>query len=279
MAFSFGFQFCVNADYVKCLDVSDFMLHRAAYPEWVESNPDYFDEGMKAELNRTNSLFEKAIKNKLNIDAIQEIMDTKPELKGAKFKDIFSLDSRIDVYFNAKEAKKIGLVNEIITVTPEKRAEIMAEKHLMAAEFTGFSSQKKEEVQTQKQKIKMDLQTLKTAHPSVYAEALAEGVTAEKDRVEGWLTFNEVDAKAVTDGIASGKGITPKNMGEFTLKAMGKSIVAEAVVEAIPAVKTPEAGATSVISASTDEKKKSDEMTAFKAEMDAEIKKKIGTVY
>ena len=279
MAFSAGFQFCVNADYVECLDVSDFMMHRAAYPEWIESNPEYFDEAMKAELNKTNALFEKAIKNKLDVEAIQEIMDSKVELKGAKFKDIFSLDTRLDIYFTAKEAKKIKLVDKINVVTPKKKAEVLAYKHLMAAEFIGLSNQKKEEVQTQKQIIKMDLQTFKVSHPSVYAEAMAEGVSAEKDRVEGWLTFNEVDAKAVSDGIASGKGITAKNMGEFTLKAMGKSVVADAAAEAAPAVKLAEAGSTSSTTAIAEDKKKEVDFTAFRAEMDAKIKEKIGSSY
>jgi ATP-dependent protease ClpP protease subunit len=280
-AYSAGFYFCVNADDVECFDISDFMMHRAGLPDYIENNPDYFDDEAKAYLNRINSKFEKAVKNKLNLEALQSIMDSKPELKGAKVKDIFSLDYRINVFLTPAEAKKIGLVNKITTITPSKKEEIKAHMHLVAAQYIEpvavekTVSIEKTEVPT-KQIIQMDLQTLKVSHPSVYAQAMAEGVAAEKERVEGWMTFNGIDAKAVEEGIASGKGITPKHMGEFTLKAAGKAIVTEAAAEAVPAVKLPEAGAASAASPTAEGKKKEADMTAFRAEMDAKIKEKLG---
>ena len=275
MAYSAGFYFCVNADYVECLDVSDFMMHRAALPAWIESNPEYFDDQMKAELNRMNAQFEKSVSNKLDIEVLQEIMDSKPELKGAKFKDIFSLESRIDVFLTPKEAKKIGLVNKIISVTPEKREQIKAQMHLMAAEYLG-SPQIVKEVQTPKTNITMDLLTLKASHPAVYAAAVAEGIAEEKDRVQAWLEFNDIDAKSVVDGIASGNPLKQKDMAEFTRKAMGKEFIAAAAAEATPAVSLPEAGAANAAAPTADEKKKAADIEAFRAAMNAELKTKIG---
>lgn len=275
-AYSAGFYFCVNADDVECFDISDFMMHRAAMPEYIENNPDYFDDEAKAFLNRINAKFEKAIRNKLDIGALQEIMDSKPELKGAKVKDIFSLDTRIDVFLTPSEAKKIGIVNRITTITPAKKQEIKAAMHLVAAQYIEPIAKKEQE---QKPIITMDLQTLKTAHPSVYAQALAEGVAAEKERVEGWMTFKGIDIEAVDAGIASGKGISAKDMGEFTIKAMGTKVVADAAAEAAPAVKLPEAGAANAAAPTAAQKAKEAEMTSFRAEMDAKIKEKIGTSY
>lgn len=275
-AYSAGFYFCVNADDVECFDISDFMIHRAAMPDYIENNPDYFDDEAKAFLNRINIKFEKAVRNKLDVEALQLIMDSKPELKGAKVKDIFSLDTRIDVFLTPTEAKKIGLVNRITTITPAKKQEIKAAMHLVAAQYIEPVAI---DLPQQKPIIKMDLQTLKNTHPLVYAEALAVGVATEKERVEGWMTFKGIDIDAVDAGIASGKSISPKDMGEFTLKAVGKNVVAEAAQEAVAAVKLPEAGATNVNAPTPEQKEKEANMTSFRAEMDAKIKEKIGVSY
>lgn len=278
MAASAGFYFCVNADYVECLDVTDFMLHRAAYPSWIENNPDYFDDGMRASLNRINAKFQKAVSNKLDIDSIQEIMDSKPELNGAKFKNIFSLDSRIDVWLTAKEAKKIGLVNKIINITPAKREEIKAHMDLIAAQFTDAPNTKLPNAVKPKENKIMDLITLKNTHPSVYAEIIAlgkaEGIAAEKDRVEAWLEFNDIDPKAVADGVASGKAPTLKSISEFSKKAMAKDTVTAAAAEAAPKIVTPVA-ADITANMTPEEKAKKAELDAFNAETKALLDQKV----
>lgn len=56
-------------------------------------------------------------------------------------------------------------------------------------------------------------------HPTVHAEILAAGVSAEQDRVETWMVFHDLDPVAVKKGIESGKPVSNKEMAAFNLKA------------------------------------------------------------
>ncbi len=59
---------------------------------------------------------------------------------------------------------------------------------------------------------KMNLQELKAEHPGVYAEIFESGkkagVSAEQDRVNTWLVFNDLDSEKVKVGIESGVKMT-----------------------------------------------------------------------
>ena len=63
---------------------------------------------------------------------------------------------------------------------------------------------------------------LKAKHPEVYSQifnlGVKEGKTAEKDRVEAWAVFAEINPKAVKEGIEGGENITQKAMAEFALQ-------------------------------------------------------------
>jgi ATP-dependent protease ClpP protease subunit len=54
-AASCGFFMCCAADNVECLDVSEFIAHRAALPAYVENNKDAFTPELKAHVNMINS--------------------------------------------------------------------------------------------------------------------------------------------------------------------------------------------------------------------------------
>ncbi|MCK4522212.1 MAG: ATP-dependent Clp protease proteolytic subunit, partial [Nanoarchaeota archaeon] len=82
-AFSMGFNFCLYADSVEALDVSQFMVHRAAYSQWYEEN--YMTEQQKENLISVNANLEKALRNKIDVAKFEEI-------KGVKIKDIFSME-------------------------------------------------------------------------------------------------------------------------------------------------------------------------------------------
>lgn len=280
MAYSAGFYFCVNADYVECLDVSVFLLHRAAFNPYYEGNPDWFTDAKKAQLNNINSKFEKALSNKLDIEALQEIMDSKPELNGAKFKDIFSLESRIDVFLNAKEAKRIGLVDKIINITPAKKAEINAQMELVTAKYFGLPNANNPKQESSKPNPIMDLTTLKNNHPALYNEIIAlgkiEGAAEEKDRVEAWMEFADIDAKAVAEGVASGKAPSMKNISEFSRKAMSKDMIKAAEEDAPAATKLPTAKNPGE-SGNPEGDAKAQALKDFEAETQARLSQKLGT--
>jgi ATP-dependent protease ClpP protease subunit len=240
-AFSTGFFFCCYADNVEALDVSQLMVHRAAYPKWVESNPDYFTEAMRSYLENVNKDLESAFRNSVDVSKFEE-------LKGVKVKDIFSMDNRIDTFLSANEAKKIGLVSKVNKITPKKQANIQASMFEIAAKYNQpVDPDYKKEIKPQvaaditeqkPKKINMTIEKIKAEHPELYAQIVATGVAKEKDRAGAWAAFVEVDPKAVAEGIKSGDNISQTAMAEFAIKKMSTDSKAAITAANTPPVKT-----------------------------------------
>lgn len=258
-AYSMGLFFLCYVDDSEGLDVSEYLIHRAAYPDWFESTPEYFTDALKENLTRINASLEKAFRAKVDVAAFEEIKDV-------KVKDIFSMDSRIDVFLSAKEAKKIGLINRIVNITPFKKAEIESKMAVITAKYTGEKPTK----ETVQKNTTMTLAELKANHPATYAEAVAEGVTngiaQERERVEACMVFNEIDPVAVKAAIESGKALSPKQMAEFSLKAMSNKSLDDIKKDSSKGVTTGAA----------DEKEKTEKektLATFEAETKASLKK------
>ena len=232
-AHSMGMFFNCYTENASALDVTQFLIHRAAYPEWIEESSRFTDE-LKGNLIDINKSLEKAFRNKIDVDAFEE-------LKGVKVKDIFSMESRIDVFITAQEAKKIGLINKIIKITPEKKAQIESKMFEVAAKYIAkptSDANNKEVVLTKTKNEKMTFEELKAKHPELFAQAVATGVANEKDRAKAWLVFNDVDSKAVKVGIDSGENLTQSAMAEFSLKAMSAKQINEITEEGTKTVPT-----------------------------------------
>lgn len=73
----------------------------------------------------------------------------------------------------------------------------------------------------------MNKEEIKSAHPGVYAEIVSEGVTSERDRVGAWMSYVEIDPKAVSEGIESGKDITATEREAFFVKQNSKKTAEE----------------------------------------------------
>ena len=170
-AYSMGSFFLAYADEVEASDVSQFLIHRAAYPSWFEEN---MSEELRENLNNVNASLKKAIRAKIDESKLKS-------LKGVSLNDIFSNDSRKDVFLNASEAKAIGLVNKITKLTPAKKAEIDFSNAKIAAQFAGSLASIQP---TESPKIEnMTLEELKENHPEAYAAAVAEGAENPKKSV------------------------------------------------------------------------------------------------
>lgn len=227
-AYSAGLFFACFCQDVEALNVSQFLVHRAAYPSWFEKS-EYFTESLKENLKSINSDMETAFKNKVDVKLFEEI-------KGVKVKDIFSMDNRLDVFLTAKEAKKIGLISKIVSITPEKVQKINANMVSIAAKYNVNIGEedllkedleaKSENININKKNTNMDIEKLKQEHPTVFAEALSLGAEKERERVSSWMTFNDVDASAVADGVKSGKEITMSQITDFTVKKVSKDTLA-----------------------------------------------------
>jgi ATP-dependent protease ClpP protease subunit len=211
-ATSMGAFFTLYADEVEALDVSNFTFHRAAYPEWVERDAKMMEGYREQVLTKANKDLRAALESK--VDAAQW-----ESITGVSIDAMFSRDSRVDVLLTAQQAKKLGIVSKINTLTTQKKAEIEARLVAMGEQVTGLRLAAKVEPNTNPNLKAMTIETLKAEHPEVYAAAHKAGVTQERDRVGAWAVFADVDVKAVTEGIKSGEGITATATAEFSRKA------------------------------------------------------------
>ena len=65
---------------------------------------------------------------------------------------------------------------------------------------------------------KMTRDELRNSHPEVFNSIFQEGVTAEQERVASWMNYQTADPKAVAEGIASGKDISPSQREGLLIK-------------------------------------------------------------
>lgn len=235
-SYSMGLFFNCYVENASALDVSNFLLHRAAYPQWIESDPEYFNQAMRENLAAINKSLRTAFEAKVDVAKFEK-------LKGVTLDEVFSMDSRIDVNLTAAEAKKIGLINEIIVITPSIKAEIEANLNNytagISAKYTEAKINNPINNNNPKKSI-MTIETLKAEHPAVYAAALALGVEQEKDRVGSIMAFNDIDPEAVKKAIASGKFLSETEKSELAIKAIAKLKLSATKEEATPAAATSE---------------------------------------
>lgn len=211
------------ADQVECLDVSEFMFHRAAYPSWIESDANYFTDAMKQSLAVTNSNLRSLMECKCSSQQFEAVT-------GTSYDTMFSLDSRVDVNLTAQQMKQLGLVGKVTKLTQSIQREIIA----LSAQcgIAAFSDK------VTKINFKMNVQEIREQHPEAYQAIIALGKKAESERVNAIMGWNNVDATKVAEMIASGEEITPKAIQEFSTNAANKAALAAVAASAAPAVTT-----------------------------------------
>lgn len=254
MAKSCGFFMCYAADEVECLDVSEFLAHRASYGSWIENDPERFTAEMKESLNKTNQALRAIIESKTTSQKFFAVT-------GISLDAMFSLESRIDVPITAAQAKELGLVTKINPLTATKKAEVMA----LSSQY-GIAAFSKEPIIITNENISaMTLQEFKAAHPAIYAEAVKEGTTAEQSRVAALMVYNDVDPEAVATAIKEGKSLDNVMIAE-----MGKKMFSKNKITAIGADNAPEVKTAEELAAKTAEETNK---ATFDAEVKANLKK------
>lgn len=234
-AYSMAFNFCLYADKVECLDVSRFMVHRASYG-WIEST-EYFTEALKANLDGINKSLKAAFESKIDVAKFEKIT-------GVTLKELFSMEGQKDVFIDAKQAKAIGLVDKINTITIEKANSINANMAQVAASYSGFepivvqsATEPIKQVINNKTNKPMTVEQLKADHPEVHAaifnSGFSKGVSDEKDRTGAWAAFMEVDPIAVKEGIKSGEPLTATATAEFQVKMFSSQTLANITTEGV----------------------------------------------
>lgn len=242
-AHSMGLYYCCYTDEVYALDVSEFLLHRAAYPSWIENNPDYFTADRQASLARMNKKLRAAFEGKVDVKLFEQIT-------GVTLDEVYSMDGQLDVRLTAQQAKRIGLIKSYSVITPSKKAEIESLMFEITAKHNGFEIAIAAKTDISKPTKKtMTLAELKAEHPALYAEVVALAATAaateatakERERIEAWAHFYSVDEKAVKDGIASGKAMTQLQIIELSEKKASKKVVKDIETDSTDTVATGEA--------------------------------------
>jgi len=240
----------------EALDVSEFLIHRASYGEWFESST-YFTESIKENLINVNKSLEKAFRAKVDIDAFEAL----PKMEGKTTKDIFSMDSRIDVFLTAKEAKKIGLISKIIPLTSTAAAEITSYAKAASSGSKMFIPKAIQEttiIQNQNSN-KMTAAEFKAANPEAYASIQNEAILGERDRVGSLMAFHDLDPETISKAIKEGGALTATMSAELTRKAIAKTAVKEIEDEsAVDVTVTDKTGET----AKTEASKKTEDFLA-----------------
>lgn len=236
-AHSMAAYFAVYADNAESLDVSTMIFHRAAYPQWVENNTELFTDALRKQVENINKHLRTALENKVSAEKWLEVT-------GVSLDEMFSMDGRIDVEINAEQAKELGIIQKINSITPKRQAAIEERMVAVAEQLTGLKlaavSKEKNKIVQEPKSNKMTIEKLKAEHPEIYAEVVKEGVTKERDRVGAWVTFADVDVKAVTEGIKSGDAISATVTAELSRKAFSAQAVTALEKESPEAVKTDE---------------------------------------
>lgn len=208
------------ADEVEALDVSTFMLHRAAM-----YNPSPEDQ---LYVDKVNADLRAKLEAKVGAAKFKQVT-------GVSIKSMFEDEERIDVNLTAKQMKELGIVTKITKLNP---ADITAFNDKMYRVAAATSEQ--EQVKTPIIKNTMTIEKLKAEHKDVFDAIFNQGVEAEKDRAGAWMTYADVDPEAVKKGIEGGKAISQTQMSEFTRKAISAETLKALEGGNPPAVETEE---------------------------------------
>lgn len=244
----------------SALETASFVLHRGHYGEWFE-NSEWFTQDLKDDLARWNAFAKKSFEAKIDAKKFEE-------LKGISLKEIFTAEKVIDVRLTAKEAKAVGLIESIVKLTPEVKAEISAIMQMKAG--TGYQRMvalvnQKVEVQNEESKEKnnpknkiMTVEEFKAQHPAEYAKAFKAGVDKERDRVNAIMVYNDVDPEGVKAIVKSGDDMTQTQMAEFGRKIQSQAFKGKITEDSKRSVETP-AAETQVVSEADKKKAKFEE--------------------
>jgi ATP-dependent protease ClpP protease subunit len=240
MAHSMAAWFLLYVKEASSIDTAQYLLHRASYGEWAEAREDFKGSIAEQSLIKTNKDLEKAFRAKVDVEAFENLKQCKD--KNITVESLFSMESgREEVLLTPADMKKIGLIQEIIKITPTKTAQIEA----MYNEYKGCTSldeykkaaEKTAALPEPKKDNPMTIEEFKAAHPAEYAKHIAEiektakadSIKAEQDRVGAWMAFEAADKEAVQKGIKEGRVMTQTEMAELTVKLATGNITKQAV--------------------------------------------------
>jgi hypothetical protein len=115
----------------------------------------------------------------------------------------------------------------------------------------------------------MTLAELKTSHPELYAQVVKDAQDAERDRINAWMVYADIDLEGVKKGIEEGKPLSAAAMADYNRKAVAAASLTKLETESAADVTTAAEKITK-----TGEAEKAD-VSAFKSALNAHIKKPV----
>lgn len=232
----FFMMVALDADRVECMDLTSSVLHRAAYPEWVEKADWYKGSVHEQLIADSNKKLEKMLRNRVSVEALEALPQFKD--KNLTLKDIFALDNRAEVLLTASDLKKLGIVGKVNKITPAKKSELVAmvstfDKCRSLDDFRiAASSIEEKKSKPNSGNMELTLESLKADFPAIYeavvASAKKEGKEAEVARVKAWTAWAKVDPDRVTKAIADGTEMSIEVISELSAKAASAAGIASA---------------------------------------------------
>lgn len=249
-AASMAFLFTAYGDHVEAIDVAKFMVHRAS---GYVRNED--DQKILDDVN--NDLLAK----------LKKRIDSKKfkELTGTTLDKLWKAEEKRDVWLSAKEAKEIGLVDKIIRLDPKKMEALTdplvayfepsqgsddtgdtTQGSVKTPDVQGSTKEVKKENNNSQIKKKMNKQEFKAQHLDVHNEVYADGKTAgitsgeteERNRVQSWMAFLDVDKERVLKAIKDGDEFTTAIQAEMLVKMTAKKETTDTETDSAGEVKT-----------------------------------------
>jgi hypothetical protein len=175
------------------------------------------NKGFEEAINNDNyKLIINELLDPLNENFLSNILSNRPVLQGSNFDNghtVFSKDA-IGTFIDG-----IATFEEVVSM-------------ILSDQNTGNNSNSN----INSNSNKMNKAELKQAHPNVYSEILAEGVSNERERVASWMVYQDADSKAVSEGISSGNAISSSQSHAFLVAIANKGRVADLKNDGAPAV-------------------------------------------
>ena len=213
---SFAAFMLLWSDHNTATDMSQFLLHRAATPFKTEAAIK-----MVSDLNdKIRAKFEE----KVNISAFESI-------SGITVDRFFDIEQeRVDVAMTSVEAREIGLIHEINSLTSDQAQaynDMLVEANANIG--SGFIIDKdllnKDNSNSNFKTINMEKQFTQADIDAAVNKSMTANREAEQKRVSSWNEFAHIDAKKVLDGISSGKNISTDDIKHFaTIEAQAEAL-------------------------------------------------------
>jgi ATP-dependent protease ClpP protease subunit len=188
------------ANKAESLDISRFLFHRAnAYVDTPEQ---------QVWLDKINADLRKKLEAKVSADLFKEVT-------GHTYDEMFNPETRLDIWLDAKQMKKLGIISKITKLTPA------IEKTMAEFSFKVAASMAEDTppIPT-KNPSNMTPEEFKAKHPEAYASIVKASTDAERRRVKAWMAYNSVDPAKVKDGIDKGEEVTADVMAEMQVAMM-----------------------------------------------------------